>query len=159
MPMMIDLASPSAAPSPDWVTNAFPASVRGDQDYLKKLLPNKLRISLLLPLPRPLSLQRARRRVRPTISLDQAPACSMYYSGTSNIVILTLSTYNEAVICTTVVGRTDSRQITASGHIFMGALLPQSATPRRHGLRGKPPCWRRRVVVLCPKCRGHPGLS
>ena len=36
--MMIDLASPSAAPSPDWVTNAFPASVRGDQDYLRLCL-------------------------------------------------------------------------------------------------------------------------
>ena len=34
MPIMIDLASPSAAPRPDWVANSFPASVRGDQDYL-----------------------------------------------------------------------------------------------------------------------------
>ena len=34
MPIMIDLASPSAAPSPDWVANAFPGSMRGDQNYL-----------------------------------------------------------------------------------------------------------------------------
>ena len=34
MPIMIDLASPSAAPRPDWVANSFPASVRGDPDYL-----------------------------------------------------------------------------------------------------------------------------
>ena len=34
MPIMIDLASPSAVPSPDWVANAFPAAVRGDQNYL-----------------------------------------------------------------------------------------------------------------------------
>ena len=34
MPMMIDLASPSAAPSPDWVAHAFPASVRGNPNYI-----------------------------------------------------------------------------------------------------------------------------
>ena len=34
MPIMIDLASPSAAPSPDWVAHAFPASVRGNPNYI-----------------------------------------------------------------------------------------------------------------------------